>query len=93
LRCDQRADLAAKIVTDEEYVHDAAGGFEDAAADFEIIVNHVPHYGVDEFGFVVHLYVKILHAQQVDRVVEERRPVATENRELTVVSLGLGPDA
>jgi len=48
--------------------------------------------GVDHSGLVVHLQIHLFHTQQIDQVVPKGRPIATQDRVLSVEWLGLGAD-
>ena len=86
----QRPALAPEVVPYEEDVDRPAGRLEDPPTDLEVVVRQAAHDRVDHRRLIIHLQVQSLHAQQVDRVVEERRPVAAEDRVLPAVGLGLG---
>jgi len=75
----QRAGLASEIVADEEDVDQVARLVKDPAARRRVEIDHVRHQRIDQAGLVVHLHVEILHPQQIDRVMPERRPVTAQD--------------
>ena len=78
-RAEQWPVLSAKVVADEEDVDRVRGGVENPPADRNVVVNDVPQHGIHDLGLIVELEVQRLHAEQVDRIVPERRPIAAEN--------------
>ena len=92
-RAQQRAGLAAEIVADEENVDCVGRGVEDSPVDRRVEVHDALEHRLHQVRLVVHLQVKVLHAQEVDGVVPERRPVAAEDGVLPLPCQGLGADA
>ena len=88
-----RPDLRPEIVADEEDVDRPAGRFEDAPADLAVIIHDPVEGGVDDLGRVDHQGHEALHAEEVDGVVEERRPVPAQDGVFAVPAEGFGPDA
>jgi len=81
----QRSALAAQVVADEVDVDHLGRRIEGPLAHFGVVVDQMLEHCVDQFGLVVHLQVHILHAQQIDQVVPEGRPVAAEDGVFTAV--------
>src|SRR4030042_1399720 len=71
--------LGAEVVPDEEDVDGAAGGFENPPADLGVIVDNTPEHGVDEVRSIVEEEHEPVHAQEVDGVVIEGRPVPPQD--------------
>ena len=86
----KRAVLAAEIVAQEEHVEGVGGRRENPPADGRIVVDEVRQQRVDQFRRVVHLQIEVLHSQQINRVVPERRPIAAENRVPAIPGQRLG---
>ena len=62
-------------------------------ADGEIIVDDAPEQDVDEVRAVVHPEHEVLHAEEVDGVVVEGRPVAAQDGVLAAPAAGFVADA
>jgi len=83
-RAEQRSGLTAEIVVDEEHIHHIRRRVERALANSDVGVREMLQQHVHQFRIVVHLKVEVFHAEQVDRIVPEKRPIAAEDGVLTV---------